>query len=245
MRKLVVSDFDGTLKPFESDRVSEAVRNRIDALLDRGVEFAVSSGRTYGELLSFLPEFRDRIYFICNDGAVYLKNGKPLYEKQIETADLGRFFELSGEYSCVLHGLTTNFCVGALHPGLEKAFSPIPVKSVYAIREKIYKVTTAGKQITLPQNAGIRTHWDGGPEQMAQFVNRFATKGSALSDLQVRLMLTRYDTACIGDAGNDIPMMAGAKYSICIGERSRDLSAVCTHKKDTVEEALDFCLSQF
>ena len=83
MNRLVVSDFDGTLKPFDREDVSQDVKRRIDALLEKGVIFAVSSGRTYGELTAFLPEYVDRIYFICNDGACYFKNEKLLYEKQI------------------------------------------------------------------------------------------------------------------------------------------------------------------
>ena len=54
-------------------------------------------------------------------------------------------------------------------------------------------------------------HWDGGENAVSQYVNRFCDKGAALSDLQVRLMLTKFDTACLGDAGNDAAMMKNAK----------------------------------
>ena len=80
-------------------------------------------------------------------------------------------------------------------------------------------------------------HWDGGAENSAQYVNRFCDKGAALSDLQMRLMLTKFDTACIGDSGNDIAMMHNAKYSFCIGERSNELSTVCTDKAECIEKA--------
>lgn len=244
MKKLVVADFDGTLKPYEDKIVSQAVKDRIDALLEKGIYFAVSSGRTYGELASFLSDYTDRIYFICNDGACYLKNEKPLYEKQIETEDLLRFFS-ENEGFCIFHGLHQNYSIGTVTPLWADAFAPIPIKTVYQIKEKIFKVTTFGKTVVLPQECGLRTHWDGGVDRAAQYVHRFASKGRALSDLQIRLMLTNFDTVCIGDAGNDIAMMAGAKYSFCIGNHSKELFAVCNKHTDCVEDALDFCLNNF
>ncbi len=244
MKKLVVADFDGTLKPYEDKIVSQAVKARIDALLEKDIYFAVSSGRTYAELASFLPDYTDRIYFICNDGACYLKNEKPLYEKQIETEDLLRFFSCGDEGGCIFHGLTQNYSIGTVVSLYAESFASTPIKTVYQIKEKIFKVTTFGKTVSLPQGCGLRTHWDGGPDRAAQYVNRFASKGRALSDLQIRLMLTSFDTVCIGDAGNDVAMMAGAKYSFCIGNHSKELSAVCNKHADRIEDAFDFCLNK-
>lgn len=244
MKKLVVADFDGTLKPHDRACVSDAVKQRIDALLEKGVVFAVASGRTFGELSVFLPEYLDRIYFICNDGACYLKNQKPLYEKQIETEDLLRFFACKDGVSRVFHGARQNYTCSAVLSKDAAAFEPILVKNVYEIKEKIFKITSFGERIELSPNSQLRTHWDGGDLQAAQFVNRFATKGRALSDLQMRLMLSKFDTACIGDAGNDVAMMQGAKYSFCVGSRSPELAAACTHTVNCVEQALDFCIAQ-
>ena len=79
---------------------------------------------------------------------------------------------------------------------------------------------------------------------MAQYVNRFADKGTALSNLQTRLMLTKFDTACIGDSGNDVAMMHNAKASFCVGERSQALRDACQTQVQTAEEALRALLSE-
>ena len=65
MIKLIVADFDGTLVPYGEETVSPRVRAQIEAALQKNIIFAVSSGRTYNELAAHLPEFVDRIYFIC------------------------------------------------------------------------------------------------------------------------------------------------------------------------------------
>ena len=85
-------------------------------------------------------------------------------------------------------------------------------------------------------------HWDGGPNASAQYVNRFADKGSALSDLQMRLMLTKFDTAAMGDSGNDVAMMHNAKLAIAVGDRCEELRRVCSLHLPTAEAALEAIL---
>ena len=117
-------------------------------------------------------------------------------------------------------------------------FHAVPVSDIDAVGEKIFKVTSYGKKLRLPPYCGLRMHWDGGENGVAQYVNRFADKGAALSDLQMRLMLTKFDTVCIGDSGNDVAMMHNAKQAVCIGNRSRALANVCNLHFDCMEDAL-------
>lgn len=242
MIKLIVSDFDGTLMPFGASVVSSTVKQYIRAALDRGVVFAVSSGRTYGELVSFLPEFEGELYFICCDGAYYVKNGSVLYEKKIAREDL-RFFSAQEDtgFPFILHGAFQNYAVGALRADTER-FQAVHLPHVGDVKEDIFKITTYGEIKRLPPYCGLRTHWDGGPEKMSQYVNRFADKGAALSNLQMRLILTKFETACMGDSGNDVAMMHNAKLAICVGERSQELRAVCNYFAASPEEALDLAL---
>ncbi len=242
MIKLIVSDFDGTLMPYGESAVPQGVKDRLREALERGITVAVSSGRTYGELADLLPEFADKLYFICCDGAYYLKDGKTLYEKKIEPADMTQFFACADkDFAFVLHGAKNNYSVGNL-PSEALRFGATPIAHANDIKEKIFKLTTYRAEIKLAPYSGLRTHWDGGKNASAQFVNRFANKGTALSDLQTRLMLTKFDTACIGDSGNDVAMMRNAKYSFAVGNRSKELAEVTQAKVANAQEALDFCL---
>lgn len=243
MIKLIVSDFDGTLMPYGTQVLSQNVKDKIKTALDKNITVAISSGRTYKELLNYLSDFSDKLYFICCDGAYYMKNGKPLYEKRIENSDIAFFFNIAdSSFSFILHGAQNNYSFGSLPPQAAR-FNAVPVLRANEIKEKIFKITSFGNQIKLPPFSGLRTHWDGGSNFSAQYVNRFANKGTALSDLQTRLILTKFDTACIGDSQNDIPMMHNAKYSFSVGFRSEELSAITGYNVDSVESALDFCLN--
>ena len=244
MVKLIVSDFDGTLMPYGQSDLANGVKGRIKKAIEQNITVAVSSGRTYNELASFLGEFEDKIFFVCCDGAYYVKGGKPLYQKHIEKADLDVFFDAARDgLSFVLHGAFKNYSVGVL-PREADIFCATQIERKEQIDEKIFKVTTYKKELKPSPYSGLRMHWDGGANSSAQYVNRFANKGAALSDLQMRLMLTKFETACIGDSGNDVAMMKGAKYSFAVSDRCEALVKAVNHRVKSVEEALDFILEQ-
>ena len=243
MLKLIVSDFDGTLMPYGKCVLSEKLKAQIKGADGQGIIFAVSSGRTYGELAPYFEGLDENLWFVCCDGAYYSKGGKIFYEKQIARADLELFFRRAGaDFSFVLHGAKKNYCVGDV-PCCADGYCAERVNKLGDVKEKIFKITSYGGEIALPEYSGLRMHWDGGDDAVAQYVNRFCDKGAALSDLQMRLMLTKFDTACLGDGGNDIAMMKNAKYAVCIGERSKELARVCGLKFESAEDALDVLLN--
>ena len=239
MLKLIVSDFDGTLMPYGGVGLSEKLRSQIRSAKEQGITLAVSSGRTYGELLPYFRGLEEKLWFICCDGAYYVSDGKIFYEKQIARGDLELFFRRAGaDFSFVLHGARKNYCVGDV-PCCADGYCAEHVKKLGDIKEKIFKITSYGGELALPEYSGLRMHWDGGADAVAQYVNRFCDKGAALSDLQMRLMLTKFDTACLGDGGNDIAMMKNAKLAVCVGNRSAELAAICGMHFDSAEAALE------
>ncbi|MBQ9783829.1 MAG: HAD family phosphatase [Clostridia bacterium] len=238
MIKLIVSDLDGTLLPYGERVLSPELKRLIAEAEAKGIRFAVSTGRTYGELLEIFGADVAGKVLICCDGAHYTLDGKSLYERRIERPELSLFFKQRNSHAAfVLHGAQVNYTVGNLPPEAAR-FRAQPITREDEIREKIFKVTTYGMELSLPAYCGLRMHWDGGTHDMAQYVNRFANKGVALSDLQTRLMLTKFETVCLGDSGNDVAMMRGATRSFCVGDRSEELARVCTDRVARAEDAL-------
>lgn len=245
MVKLIVFDFDGTILPYGSNAVSALIKKQLKTAAERGIFLAVSSGRTYGELHKYLEDFAEALYFICCDGAYYIKSGKILYGKRIEPQRLSPFFDAhrNAENAFVLHGANVNYAVGDL-PCEADCFSPVRIEKLSDIKEDIFKITTYRFSQNFSQKTGLRTHWDGGANASAQYVNTFANKGAALSDLQMRLMLTKFDTACVGDSENDLAMFKGAKYTFAVGNRCNTLSHAATFVTDTAEEAFEHILTK-
>lgn len=241
MIKLLVSDYDGTLMPYGDKRITEGVARGLRTLLDRGVTVAVSSGRTYGELSKFLPEFRDECYFICCDGAYYVKDGKVLYGRQMLQEDLMRLERERRDGECLMmHCAYRNYTIG--EPPAEDAewLESVPVRRMWDIKEPVYKVTAYGVKKELGPQSTLRMHWEGSGHSCSQIVNRYCDKGAALSDLQIRLMLTKFDTACMGDSGNDLAMVHNAKIAICVGNRNQAMRKACMAHFDRAEDALRF-----
>ena len=238
MIKLIVSDFDGTLLPYGDDCLPPAALDALRAALDAGCTVALSSGRTYPEMLSYVEPLSDRLWFVCCDGAYTVKGGQTLYEKKIETEDLRFFFENAAKASTafLLHAAEATYAVGEV-PAKALPRGAVRISRVTEIPEKIFKITAFGASVKLPPYSGLRLHWDGG-SAIAQYVNRFAHKGAALSDLQIRLILDKFDTAAIGDSDNDIAMMHGAKLSYAVGNRSAALSTVCNRHVATGADAI-------
>lgn len=246
MLKLIVSDLDGTLLPYGQECVPNTVKKLIRELLDCGVHFAVSSGRTYSELLKFLPEFENDIYFICCDGAYYLKGGKILYSKHIMHEQLLYVSMAAAKTPCIYHSAAESYATAGIPEGYHELFSPKEISSAEKIpvNEKIYKITLFSSPIRLPAHASLRVHWnEGETADITEYVNRFSNKGAALSDLKSRLFLSGLDVAVIGDADNDLSMMRGVKYSFAVGDRSKLVGAVADYKVDSAQTALYRLLS--
>lgn len=83
MPKLILTDFDGTLFPKGKEELSKEFIQKIINLTDKGVYFAVNSGRPYGALKKLLAPLINRTIFICNDGSQIMYKNCILYKNPI------------------------------------------------------------------------------------------------------------------------------------------------------------------
>ena len=112
------------------------------------------------------------------------------------------------------------------------------VSTASEVREPIYKLAFYGKSpnfATVP--ADLRKSYVG--NGWAEYVYRYTDKGLALSDLQSRLFLTKFDTAAIGDGLNDVSMLSKAKYAYALNPNLKD-AIPSVILAENAEEALDW-----
>mgnify|MGYP000855040581 FL=1 len=87
--KLVVSDLDGTLLNDDSEVSLETIQ-AIKQLKEKGIEFAIATGRSFNSANKIRKKIGLEIYLICNNGAnIYNKNGE-LIKNNVMPADLIR-----------------------------------------------------------------------------------------------------------------------------------------------------------
>ena len=235
MKKLIVSDLDGTLLPYGSEKISEKILIRIKSILKRGGEFAIASGRSYTELKQLLGDIADKVYIIADDGAYTVKAGKVVYSRPIPFPELNCFVRECE--SCVLHTAFGSFTVGIPPASIipEDAQQKSPSALIW---DEVYKITAVGAPDEATEKYKLRKHSFDGAEE---FVLAYANKGSAVSDLQLRLGLFTYDTYVIGDGGNDIPMARVSAKSFAVGNSK--FAEKATDKVSDPCKALDIILS--
>ena len=239
MIKLVVCDIDGTLLEKGASVLSEETAEALNALVLAGKQVALASGRSYYSMRRVterLP-FADKLYYICDDGAICVHSGKTLYHKPLSIENLLKFDRDPASSGCpVLYfsapfsyvtGATPEFLELIKENGVDEVR---PVSGIYEIKEPVYKIGVYGgrkrPEPLLPQPFDLRVcyHADG----WLEYASRFADKGLAVSDLQMRLYLSKFDTAALGDGENDISMFAKAKYTFARRGGHEGLEAAAT-----------------
>ena len=243
MIKLLISDVDGTLLKTGEAVISENVKKRLRTLISKGGTVAIASGRTYRSLRLLLGDLADSVYLIPCDGALCIKGEQVLYHRPIPTEIVRKAFAVAKENGLGLH-LAAATCGYAYGDGEflsklseEHTDAVSTVSTPTEVREAVYKLAFYGKSpcfATVP--AELRQSYKG--DGWKEYVYRYADKGTALSDLQSRLFMAKFDTAAIGDGMNDASMLRGAKYAFALTEELK--SAVPNAVPvDTVTEALE------
>ena len=73
MVKFIASDLDGTLLDGEK-HLPEEIFGLIGQLHERGILFAAASGRQYANLEKLFAPVRDKVLFLCENGALVMKD---------------------------------------------------------------------------------------------------------------------------------------------------------------------------
>ncbi|MBO5110890.1 MAG: HAD family phosphatase [Clostridia bacterium] len=218
MIKLFVFDMDGTALPYGDASLSPHVLDRLAALQDSGVQLAVASGRGPEELRRLLAPLKRPIYVIGHDGALAFEGDRAVYRRPIAPEAVRSFFRLpqNRERTLVLYGESCLYLRRGNGDREARADLACPAEEItkeYAIREPIYKVAAYGSYTgrALPVDGAMRRTRR--TDAAEEYVCAYANKGVALSDLQVRLPVSVFDTAAAGDGQADLPLFARAALS--------------------------------
>lgn len=247
MIKLVACDVDGTLLKCGETEPSERVLSAIVALKEAGKTVAIASGRTYGSLIRLFDSVKENVYFICCDGATTVYNGKVIYTKQIgigDVLDLIRREEYDDasimlccpERSYVIKGSDEIF------EAVKRESADVPefCARLYDLKEPVVKIAIysknkkARKLQFFPKSLRVAYSSD----EWCEYTSAISNKGLAISDLQTRLYLSKFDTLAIGDGENDVEMLKKAKIAVSANNAHSALSDVAGEHTDDVAEYL-------
>ena len=234
---------DGTLLD-DKKRLPADFGEVIECLRERDIYFIVASGRTYSALDHLFPEeYREKMCFICDNGACTIVNSRT---ENVSDIDRETFEELLDECARI-EGLTPIVCCesGVYHERSdEKFFNDVGVFYKYhAVVDDLKSVEGKIFKLAICDEGGALTH--GKAALDAKFGGRLnvlvsgtiwmdvmkagVSKGTALKSLQERLGISRAETMVFGDYFNDLDMLMAADWSFCMENGHEDVKRLCRY----------------
>lgn len=226
MIKLIVTDLDGTL--FTTDkRLPPDFDEVLAQLKEKGIAFAVATGRNFKGIDHYFPDKIQDMYFICDNGAFIMEHDKLSRCVTIDRELCHRVFGTVKQYgkidvlACGLKGTYYTHCCDAMQCTMDNYYAPVTfVEDMCAIDDELFKISysdfnggpiAGGSYDFMKRQFGdeLSIHPSGGiwMDSMHKTVN----KGEGVKALQQLLGVTEEETLVFGDYYNDIPMLQSAK----------------------------------
>lgn len=243
MIKLIASDLDGTLLD-DKKRLPGDFFEALDRLGERGIHFAVSSGRTFGAVGHLFPEeYRGKMDFICDNGACLLLGGKL---KKVYALERG-VFEALVKACEEIGDMRILVCAesGTYHLSYDSEFDAevarfyenhIVTTDLLSIDETIYKIAVCDQRGTMEHGKpaldaifGDRLNVQASGRIWMDVMASGVNKGAALAGLQELLGVTREETMAFGDYFNDVEMLNAAGWSFCMENGHEDVKRLCRY----------------
>lgn len=230
MIRLIVSDIDGTLVPEGSNQIKPEFFSMIRRLKEKGIYFAVASGRHKSSIEKLFEPVKEDIFYITNNGAYLGTLDNPLHVSSLESSVCQQLFHDFDQLSntaflaeSVEHAYTASRHEGfvrlltegynyelTFQDTMETFPEDIIKLSLYhpedvrMIDEKLLKKWNKISKCTISGR-----HW-------IDFIALGTNKGAALTWLQEIIGITIHETAAFGDQCNDIEMLKQAYFSFAM-----------------------------
>ncbi len=248
MIKFVVCDVDGTILKTGEQHLSDNVSFALDQLSESGRTLCFASGRSIFAIKSILGKHCDNAYLVGCDGAVIAKDEKVLYTRPISSGDVLKLVR-DDKYRDCAATVSTPYKTYVLRGReiIEKnsegihADNLVGAATLYDVKEPVVKVSFFSEKGNIEPVffgiAALRVCYNA--NGWCEYVSAIADKGLAVSDLQMRQYLSKFDTACFGDGENDVCMMKKAKYAVSVGNASEKLKEVCNFHTEDIAKTLN------
>lgn len=242
--KVIVSDYDGTL--INSNReITPKTLKAINDFVARGGYFVVCTGRMTAGINHYLQKYNLNILLASYNGGELtdLNSGKVYYSKPIDSdicyKVFKKFEELGIQGHCYNNGtfVSTNSNKRLDFYQKMQGREPIIVDKIsdYILKNKVKSV----KLLAFDDKEKLDKHYleiknsfpmlevlRSNAEQID--INlKGVTKGKSLHFIADVLKVDFSDILAVGDAGNDLPMLNEASFSVAMGNAEERVKAVC------------------
>lgn len=243
MIKLIVTDLDGTL--FTSDkRLPPDFDEVLYKLKEKGIAFAVATGRNFEGINHYFPDKIQDMYFICDNGAFIMEHDRLSRCTTIDKDLCRRVFDTVKEYgaidvlACGLKGTYYTLCCDAMQYTMDNYYAPVTfVEDMCNIDDQLFKISysdfnggpiASGSYEFMSEKFGseLAIHPSGGI--WMDSMHKTVSKGEGVKALQQLLGVTDEETLVCGDYYNDIPMLENAKNVFVVSGAPEDVKKYAT-----------------
>ncbi|VRI48966.1 Cof family protein [Streptococcus pneumoniae] len=208
--KLVATDMDGTFLDGNGRFDMDRLKSLLASYKEKGIYFAVASGRGFLSLEKLFADVRDDIIFIAENGSLVEYQGQDLYEATTSPyVDINKLLLTGNKGSYVLDTVDETYLKVSQHynENIQK------VASLEDITDDIFKFTTNFTEETLEDGeAWVNENVPGVKAMTTGFesidiVLDYVDKGVAIVELVKKLGITMDQVMAFGDNLNDLHMM--------------------------------------
>ena len=251
--KLVCSDVDGTLVEEGKGGLNPEYYQEILRLKEKGIMFAVVSGRSYEASVHLFEPIKDDIIFINDNGAVLRCNNEIIKAHTIPDALVREIIgDLKEELKPVTYisSLTGSYAWGGNPPfckilredfnltltELEYMAESLPdgagVMSM-GVFDEVDAEAAVGKEYIDKWNQHELIQAVPGGLYWFNIIQKKVNKGVALKELMEMYNLAPEEVIAIGDNMNDIGMLTCVPNSVAIGNARQEVKKICKYMADT------------
>jgi hypothetical protein len=222
---MIVCDLDGTIIPEGTQELEPGFTDVLQRLLDRGFTFYIASGRTYASISTLLPDFMDKLGFLCENGALVMEKNEVRMLKTLPP-DLVRAvagdlnanphadIHLSGKFQSYVIP-KTDWYVDNLRNVVKN--KPVVVRSLDEIPEPVIKLAAyiydydenvAPIRQAMTEKYGAYAEFVGAGNDWLDMIPYHTGKGYTLQEILEQKGLQPDEILVFGDNENDISMLA-------------------------------------
>ncbi len=248
--KLVACDMDYTLLK-NNGELPPGFDNYINRLKNKGVQFAVASGRPGYTLQELFPKYKDDFYFISDNGAAIKYQGEFIYKSLMSYEIIqelihtvietntglpiicgldGGYFPLEGKkyetfFSRFFSKRYPVEDILAVHPEANKFTIYCKDGNAKEIMEKVYNPKFSEElNVTL------------GGDVWIDIMNKNINKGSAIKQLKTFCQIEKENIMAFGDHLNDYEMLEYVPNSYAMENAIPEIKAVAKYMAPSNEE---------